>query len=812
MPSTGVLVVEDEVITGRVIAEELSLLGYTVTDIASTDDEVWMSLSKSKPDLVLMDIILKGSRQDGVEIATLLRRDYGIPVVYITAHTDVASLERAKQSEPFGYLVKPFNERDLHVAIETAIYKHRMEHQLALREAQLTTILNSTHDAVIATDSIAAVTYMNPAAENLTGWPTAEAIGKNITEILRLIDTTNGKQIHPVSTVLQYGEVVYLHDSTIIIDRNGVSKPVSDSASPIYSTTGIIDGTVLVMSDMTERQKMASALYNSETLFRNIFEKAAIGMALNAPDGEFLKVNAALCQSLGYSESELLSLKLQDISCTDDRQRDQNLMQCLLSGEITSFNLEKKFLHKNKQIVWMLISVSLVCDQHEQPLYSVAQFQNINSLKENEVALSQFNTELEYRVAERTQALRQSEARLKDTNERLATVNAELIRSTKLKDEFLANMSHELRTPLNTILGLTEALQEGVLGQFNERQFGALKTITSSGFHLLALINDILDVAKIEAGQVELNYTHISVATLCKDSLVYIQQQASSKNIQCELRLPPNLPLLLGDELRIRQVLINLLSNAVKFTPNGGRITLEVSQVHTEVPSTTQQYLRISIIDTGIGIAPTDIPRLFQPFIQIDSSLNRQYSGTGLGLALVKRVVELHKGKVNVSSQVGVGSCFMIDLPCASVSSFATALSLQAVTSPEVTLSPLPEPALILLVDDNEANRETMVSYLRAKGYYLVVASNGQEAIAMAKEQRPHLILMDIQMPHMDGLEAIHHIRLDPALAHIQIIALTALAMEGDCDRCLTAGANHYISKPINLRDLAKAIQQFLMS
>ncbi|WP_039963198.1 response regulator, partial [Kamptonema sp. PCC 6506] len=233
-----------------------------------------------------------------------------------------------------------------------------------------------------------------------------------------------------------------------------------------------------------------------------------------------------------------------------------------------------------------------------------------------------------------------------------------------------------------------------------------------------------------------------------------------------------------------------------------------------------RDYLRIAIIDTGIGIAPENINKLFQPFIQIDSALNRQYDGTGLGLALVKRIVELHGGQVGLTSNVGFGSCFTIDLPSTAGALFSAELSSAELSSAEVesqsssSLEPneaqqkaLP---LILLAEDNEANISTVSSYLKAKGYRIVLAKNGEEAIALAKSENPNLILMDIQMPGMDGLEAMQQIRLDPKLVKVPIIALTALAMSSDRDRCLAAGANDYISKPVKLKQLAATIQQLL--
>ena len=404
---------------------------------------------------------------------------------------------------------------------------------------------------------------------------------------------------------------------------------------------------------------------------------------------------------------------------------------------------------------------------------------------------------------------KQAEIQLQQTNDELA-------RATRLKDEFLANMSHELRTPLNAILGMTEGLQEEVFGLINPQQFKALQTIERSGNHLLELINDILEVAKIESGQIELDLTPTAMVQLCQSSLTFIQQQALKKRIQLTFNQPFNLPDLLVDQRRIRQVLINLLNNAVKFTPEGGHITLDVSLQSSPTDpkagdSPSQDFLRIAIRDTGIGIAPEHLNKLFQPFIQIDSALNRQYSGTGLGLALVKRIVELHGGRVGVTSQVGVGSCFTIYLPFTPTTTASPQLTAPTKSIVESDLLPQAKAPLILLAEDNEANISTISSYLKARGYRLILAKNGREAIAQAQAEVPDLILMDIQMPGMDGLEAMQQIRLNPNLVEIPIIALTALAMEGDRERCLAAGANDYLSKPVKLKQLILTIQHHLI-
>jgi PAS domain S-box-containing protein len=416
-------------------------------------------------------------------------------------------------------------------------------------------------------------------------------------------------------------------------------------------------------------------------------------------------------------------------------------------------------------------------------------------------------------------ARKQAEAQLKH-------INDELLRATKLKDEFLANMSHELRTPLNAILGMSESLKDEILGSLNETQLKAIATVESSGEHLLSLINDILDLSKISAGMMELDIESVSVNALCNSSLVFIKQQAFQKRIKIHSHIPThinNININI-DERRIKQVLINLLTNSVKFTPNEGNISLLVAIGSGDTwqgEATIPQQLRdinsptilFQVVDTGIGISAKDLQMLFQPFIQVDSALNRQYEGTGLGLALVKQIVELHGGQVIAESEVGKGSCFTVALPydhspyCTLESEPTVTNSLPLAENPKIAIAPL-----ILLVEDNEANIQTTTSYLTALNYRIIVAKNGEEAVSMAKANSPDIILMDIQMPGIDGLEATRQIRLDPNLINTPIIALTALAMEGDRDRCIAAGANEYLSKPIKLKQLATVIQQLLSS
>ena len=437
---------------------------------------------------------------------------------------------------------------------------------------------------------------------------------------------------------------------------------------------------------------------------------------------------------------------------------------------------------------------------------------DVTKRKAAESAVRRLNQELEARVQQRTAQLESVNRALEVERAHLAervlsrtadlsTANAELARAARIKDEFLASMSHELRTPLNTILGMSEILQEGLHGALTPPQAEGVHSIEESGRHLLSLINDILDLSKIEAGRMTLVPAPVMVADVCAAAVRLVRQPVQLKSQTITTTLDPAVPEIVADERRLKQMLVNLLSNAHKFTPAGGAINLTV----TGDPAA--QLVRFAVTDTGIGIAPEDQLRLFQPFVQIDSRLARQFEGTGLGLSLVRRMAELHGGSISLSSTVGVGSCFTIVLPWQASAAVVAAEPALAVAGGSENAPAGPAP-LVLIADDNEANIKTLSTYLKANAYRVAIAHQGREAVALAAELRPDVLVLDIQMPEMDGLEAARLIRQQPAHAATPIIALTALAMPGDEARCLAAGVTAYRSKPVALKALVQLIEQ----
>ncbi len=400
------------------------------------------------------------------------------------------------------------------------------------------------------------------------------------------------------------------------------------------------------------------------------------------------------------------------------------------------------------------------------------------------------------------------ETDLRRHGEELAAANAELAGAARLKDEFLASMSHELRTPLNGILGMSEGLQEQVYGPLNRKQQRALKDVEECGRHLLELINDILDVAKIEAGKVDLELSSFAVQDICQSSLRLVKEVAARKKITLSLQLEePNLAVT-ADERRLKQVLVNLLSNAVKFTAAGGRVGLDLAA------DRAQGQIRFTVWDTGIGIRGEELNRLFQPFIQLDSRLSRQYEGTGLGLALVKRLTELHGGRVMVESEPAKGSRFTVALPWVPQPSTIDFPANSGETQEQLDLSASEpdscEQPLILVVADDPANARGVVDYLIFKGFQVVAVERADDAIEMSRSLEAGLILLDIETREIDRLAAIRQMRLVPGLCETPILVLSALSVDSTREELFQAGATEHLSKPVSLVELRKTIDSML--
>ncbi len=543
-----------------------------------------------------------------------------------------------------------------------------------------------------------------------------------------------------------------------------------------------------------ERKRTETTLRESQMRYRALFENANTGIFLITLDGHYLNVNQQAAAMLGRGIEELIGLPAEHFVMDGEQIDFRAQGQTLLTGTTIPI-YECDVLRADRPPLPLEVNITLVRDGVGKPLYVQSIARDITRRRQIEDALSAERTQLAQRVAERT-------------NE-LSIANSELMRNARLKDEFLATVSHELRTPLSVILTLSEALQEAIYGAVNESQQKALQRIRKSGRHLLALINDILDISKIESGKLDLEIGPTSVQTVCEDSIQMVQEAAAAKQLNLVTTLDPTIAIIAADGRRLMQVLLNLLNNAIKFTPEGGTVEMTVSG------DPTTETVTFAVRDTGIGIGKEDLPRLFQPFVQLDSRLSRRYEGAGLGLALVYRLVKLHGGSVAVISEPEQGSTFRVALPWQKgtqkiVYDVEKDIVLHQEPIARVALDETSMP-LILVVEDHLVALDAMDNYLRANGYRVLAARTGVDAIALTRKHQPDLILMDIQMPEMDGLEAIRSIRQLEHTAKCPIIAITALAMPGDRERCLAAGATIYISKPISLRYLQHTIEMQLL-
>jgi signal transduction histidine kinase/DNA-binding response OmpR family regulator len=414
----------------------------------------------------------------------------------------------------------------------------------------------------------------------------------------------------------------------------------------------------------------------------------------------------------------------------------------------------------------------------------------LEQIQERDGALQRAHSELEQRVRERT-------IQLAVANKELDLRNREVERATQMKSKFLASMSHELRTPLNAIVGFSDLLAEGTPGQLNDKQKRFVNHIKQGSSHLLQLINDILDLSKIEAGQLELRSEEFLVKDALPEVLSTIHPLAMAKNIRVEQKVDSN-SLVKSDRVRFKQILYNLLSNAVKFTPKAGLITIECVDV--------RDFVRVSVADTGIGIRPEDQKVVFEEFRQIEGSADRAQEGTGLGLAITKRLVEQQGGQISVESELGKGSRFTFTLLAVEPTSKVSPV-LEPATSSIVTPSRRLTP-LVLIVDDESPARELLASYLEPE-YRVVMAQSGAEAVKKAQELRPDAITLDVLMPGSNGFETLAALRKNSETANIPVIILSVVDQK---QVGFALGAADYLIKPVRKPVLLEAIRRHVPS
>ncbi|MDR4480063.1 MAG: PAS domain S-box protein [Nitrospira sp.] len=685
------------------------------------------------------------------------------------------------EEQQFGHAIASL----VSLALE-AVERLQAERAVRKSEARTRLIIDTALSAVVGMDDKGAIIGWNTQAERIFGWTRQEAIGRAMTDTIIPYAHREAHQ-RGLERFLQTGDGPVLNRRIEItaLRRDGTEFPIELAITPLrienaYTFTAFVD-------DISERKAAVEALRTSEARLAMTVQGSHIGIwDWNLTTGA-VYLSSQWKSQLGHDDATLAD-KFEEWRSRihpDDQQPVQETIQACLDGRRSQFEFEHRLQHRDGSYRWILSRGSLIRDV--------------------------------YGVAARMVGIHIDTTDRKQTEQELRAAKEAAEAANKAKSEFLANMSHEIRTPMNGVLGTTELLLNSVL---TDKQRHLASTVHRSGRTLLAIINDILDFSKIEAGKLDLEYVDFDLWQVLEESLELFGEAARRKQLRLTHHIDERVPRYLkGDPVRFRQILMNLLSNAMKFTETGA-VSLSAEYVEGTL---TQALLRFAVTDTGIGISTTAKSRIFEAFSQEDGSTTRRYGGTGLGLSIAKQLVGLMRGSITVESTLGCGSTFAFTArfglqPLGSGRSTKIAPALQmlepAFVPGQPDEAPAPKPGgRILLAEDSPVNREVAVGMLELLGYEVEVAENGRQALVAAERDHFDVVLMDCQMPEMDGLTATGEIRRREEASgrrRLPIIALTAHAMHGDRAQCLAAGMDDYLSKPFTQMQLQEIVRRWL--
>lgn len=613
---------------------------------------------------------------------------------------------------------------------------------------------------------------VNPKLSRITGYTPEELLLKNFQSITYPEDFETDFQYWQK---MMTGKLQTCEYEKRYIHKQGYLAWILLTGSSVRDEQGSLMYFVMQMQDITERKRVEQALRDSEERFRSAFDHASIGMALVSPEGRWLKANRIVSKITGYFESELLAMNFQAITHPDDLPVDLSLFERVKQREIETYQLDKRYLHKNGHYVWIQLNVSPVYTSDGQIAYFIAQIQDIT----------------DRRTAE----------------EQLRKAKEEAEAAASAKSAFLATMSHEIRTPMNAVLGMAALLETTPL---TDEQRELLHTIKSGGSTLLGIINDILDYSKIESGKMELDYQPVELKCFIEESFALFRQEAMIQGLYLSYEIADNVPaVILGDSIRLRQILVNLLGNALKFTESGS-ILLSVSTAGK--PDSNGLFkLDFQVQDTGCGIPSDKLQDIFDSFTQVAPATSRKYGGTGLGLAICNRLVQLMGGYIWVESEVGKGSIFHFSIHTRVVSweSSRNVLPSSFTFTFDAELG-AKYPLRILVAEDNPVNQKLILHILQRLGYEPILVNNGWSALAALENQAFDIVFMDIQMPELDGLEATRMIiERYGSEQRPRIIAMTAFGLTDDRHKCRDAGMDDYISKPISAQQIEELLKRW---
>ncbi|WP_436052195.1 PAS domain S-box protein [Phenylobacterium sp. LjRoot225] len=645
--------------------------------------------------------------------------------------------------------------REMIAVIRDISERRALEEQLAATEARARSIIANANQAIICMDAFGRVLDWNHFAEVMFGWRADEVIGNSLYDFI-FPARDRATHVEGLEQFRKTGEGAGIDHRLELtaLRKAGDEFPVEAAISAMRTPDGWIF--TLLMHDISERRAQME-------VFETAFHHASIGMALVSMEGRLQMMNQAFCGIVGYTEDELLDLAYPR---PDDLEPGEAQLARLIAGEIQSYSRDKRYLRKDGRTVRARVSISLARGQDGEPRHLIAQVQDQTASIEAREALAAMAKQL-------TTARDAAEA------------------ANRAKSEFLANMSHELRTPLNGVIGFSRLLAESKDLTAEDRR--RILLVRGAGEALNSLINDVLDFSKLEVGAVQLEARPFSIGDMVSEALSMVEPQATDKGL--ELKITGEDPgVLVGDKYRLRQVLLNFLSNAVKFAGRGA-ITVHLA---TEPRPDDRLWLKVKVVDQGIGIEPEKIPNLFRRFSQADGSITRNFGGSGLGLAISRELVELMGGEVGVESAPGRGATFWFQLEL-----------------PRGRMAPRREKAAqgrasflgrrVLVVDDVALNRELFQEMLQRHGCEVHLACDGQEAVEAVTGGRYDLVLMDVHMPVMDGLAATQAIRAAGFMS-LPVLALTASGTPEQVDACLAAGMNSHLLKPLAPQDLERAL------
>lgn len=628
----------------------------------------------------------------------------------------------------------------------------------------------------------------------LLGYTPAELINNEVVSFGDLIHAEDADTVwHSVQTSLKEKRPFQLEYR--VVTKDGHTKWVWEQGSGIFADTGELLAIEGFITDVNERRNVENALRTSQQRLTLALEGTELALWDYNVTRDELYVNDRWYSMLGYTPGEFEPSfeNWKNLVHPEDRPRVLDAFEKHVHGKTALYEAEIRMKRKSGRWQWVVTWGKVVERLEDGAAHRITgTHRDISERKKMENALARERKSLEKKVEQRTAELQQSLQRVELANLQLQEVN-------RHKSKFLSAMSHELRTPLNGVLGFADLLMGQQFGALNEKQVRYVQRVQEAGNHLLALINDLLDMAKIDAGAVELEIETFPADECIHAVVDMMGTQFRKKDLSVSVNIDPDVPWMTGDRRKCKQILLNLLSNAAKYTPEGGQVDLTAELQY-------DNRLKIAVADTGVGIEPEHINEIFSEFQQADRTRDEALGGIGLGLALTRRLVELHGGEIGVHSSPGEGSTFWFVLPIAAAAGEET----EPHSAPHVNASQQPKRRRILVAEDNPANAELVLDMLSIHEHIVSLAETGVEAVNMARQFKPELILMDMRMPGMDGLEATQRIRAIPEFADIPIIALTASTGYESAQRCIDAGCTAHLAKPVNVQALENALQEYL--